>query len=178
MNYKIKKKNLFLIDDISPYKNFINARKTLRNIYLKSKKSEKKLIPKTIISRNINNNTNRNLRTLKMPNIKLYSKKLLKEQKFIISHFSKGNESDKSNFLYNNNSLIKTLDRLNYIRYKNDKVNLITKYSQKNIFKTIPNNRVKHGFKSEKKEKINYENMNFPIIKHIFRKKDNIKMII
>ena len=33
MNFTIKKKNIFLIDDISPYHNFINARKTLNNMY-------------------------------------------------------------------------------------------------------------------------------------------------
>ena len=41
MNINVKRKNLFLIDDISPYKNFINARKTLRINYMKSQKANK-----------------------------------------------------------------------------------------------------------------------------------------
>ena len=179
MNLNVKRKNLILLDDISPYKNFINARKTLRNIYLKSKKNEKTIKPKTITiaSRNIKiNNTNNKtkLKTQKIPNIKSYTQKLLKEQKIIISHLFKNNESKNENYIYNNNSLLKTLDRLNYIRYKNDKVNMLKKYSHKNIFKTLPS----EGYKSVKKKKINYENFNLPVIKHIFRKKANIKNIL
>ena len=184
MNLKVKKKNLFLIDDISPYKNFITARKTLRKIYLNSKKNEETPNQKAIVSRNIynntfNNKTNIKLRTQKMHNIKSYPKKLLIEQKYIISHFAKGNEPEKDNDCYNNkNSLLKTLDRINYFRYKNDKINMISKYSQNNIFKTIPNENIKHGYRSVKKEKINYENFNLPVIKHIIRKKTKLKVIL
>ena len=56
MKLKVKRKNLFLIDDISPYKNFINARKTLRNVYLQTKKSETPIKPKILINRNRNKN--------------------------------------------------------------------------------------------------------------------------
>ena len=114
-----------------------------------------------------------------MHNIKSYPKKLLIEQKYIISHFAKGNEPEKDNDFYNNkNSLLKTLDRINYFRYKNDKINMISKYSQNNIFKTIPNEIIKHGYRSVKKEKINYENFNLPVINHIIRKKTKLKVIL
>ena len=177
MNFNVKRKNLFLIDDISPYRNFINARKTLRNIYLISKKSEKTIKPITITSRNININNIKNnakIKTQKITNIKSYSQKLLKEQKFIISHFSKDNDSKNDNYAYNYNSLLKTLERLNYTRFKNAKTNMLNKYSHKNIFKTLPSD----GYKSVKKQKINYENFNLPVIKHIFRKKAKLKNII
>ena len=140
-------------------------------------KINEKLIKTTAITIKSNNyNINPQLKLKKMTNVNSYSKKLLKEQKHIISHIFKDNESKNENYPYynNNNSLLKTLDRLNYIRYKNDKNNLITKYSQKNIFKTIP----KIGYKSERKRKINYEDMNLPIIKYIYRKKTKLKNIL
>ena len=175
MNFSVKRKNLFLLDDISPYKNFINARKTLENKYMKSKKNEKIIKTTAITIRSNNFNNNPQIKTKKISSINSYSKKLLKEQKHIISHIFKDNESKNENYVYhNNNSLLKTLDRLNYIRYKNDKNNLITKYSQKNIFKTIP----KIGYKSERKRKINYEDMNLPVIKYIYRKKTKLKNIL
>ena len=93
MNINVKRKNLFLIDDISPYKNFINARKTLRNIYLKSRKKEEEQKARTIVTRNNNiyQNIKIKLKTEKTP-MKPYSQKLLKDQKFIISHLFKENE--------------------------------------------------------------------------------------
>ena len=175
MNFKLKRKNLFLIDDISPYKNFINARKTLTNTYLKSKTSEKNIKQKTVINRNNNKFNNIKIKTQKIYSIKAYTQKLLNEQKFIISHFIKNNESKKENYLYDSNSFLKTLDRINYYRYNNDKVNFMTKYSHKNIFKTIPSETIKKGSKSVKKEKIKYENINLPMIQHIVRKKAKFK---
>ena len=176
MKFSVKRKNLFLIDDISPYKNFINARKTLENTYLRSKKNEKLIKTTAITIKSNNYNINPQLKLKKMTNVNSYSKKLLKEQKHIISHIFKDNESKNENYPYykNNNSLLKTLDRLNYIRYKNDKHNLISKYSQKNIFKTLP----KIGYKSERKKKINIEDMNLPVIKYIYRKKAKLETIL
>ena len=177
MNFTIKKKNLFLIDDISPYHNFINARKTLNNMYKTSKKAEKninlKIFPyKNIVHRN-------DIKPKKKVELKSFSIKLLKDQKFLISHFSRKIDESKNDYLYNNtNGLLKTLNRLNYLRYKNnDKKNMMTKYSYKNIYKTLPNANTKYVYNSVKKQKVKYENLNLPIIKHIFRKKKKLKIL-
>ena len=184
MNLNVKRKNLFLLDDISPYKNFINARKTLKTIY--KKEQANKVQKKTIMSyrsnyNNINNINKINLKyeTQKIQNIKPYSQKLLNEQQFIITRLLKEHKTKKDNFsYYNTNSLLKTLDRLNYNRYNNNKINMFTKYSHKNIFKTLPLENIKQGYKSVRKQKINYENFNLPIIKYILRKKTKIKNIL
>ena len=167
MNLNVKRKNLFLLDDISPYKNFINARKTLKTIYMKAQAN--KVQKKTIMSyrsnyNNINNVNKINLKyeTQKIQNIKPYSQKLLNEQQFIITRLLKEHKTKKDNFsYYNTNSLLKTLDRLNYNRY-NNKINMFNK----------------QGYKSVRKQKINYENFNLPIIKYILRKKTKIKNIL
>ena len=182
MNLNVKRKNLILLDDISPYKNFINARKTLRINYMKSQKANKTQKKSMIFSKynNINNENNINIKyeTQKMTNIKPYSQKLLNEQKFIITHFLKEHKT-KNDFSYNNtNSLLKTLDKLDYYRYNNSKINMFKKYSSKNIFKTIPFENNKQGYKSVRKPKINYEHLNLPVIKSILRKKRKLKNII
>ena len=97
---------------------------------------------------------------------------------YSISHFIKNNESKKDNNLYDSNSLLKTLDRINYYRYNNNKVNLMTKYSHKNIFKTLPSETIQKGSKSVKKQKIKYDNINLPMIQHIVRKKAKFKDIL
>ena len=180
MDINVKKKNLFLIDVLSPYKNFINARKTLRNIYFKSQKSEEDKKTKTIITRkhnlykNIKFNTF-NTNTVKSP-IKPNSQKLLKEQKFIITHLFKENNYKNDIRIYDSNSLLKTLNKLNYMKLNKDKINLMGKYSHNNIFKTLPNKSIKKGYKSVKKEKIKNENIILPKIKYIFRKKIKLKI--
>ena len=190
MKLKVKRKNLFLIDDISPYKNFINARKTLRNVYLQTKKSETPIKPKILINRNRNKNNkiynNIRIKTHKIPNATSFSERLLKEQKFLISHFLKESESKNDIHLYdsNSNSLLKTLDRINYDKYKNNrnnKINMIQKYSEKNIFKsfkTLPNESIKNDCKSVKKERIKYDKVNLPMINYIYRKKAKLKNIL
>jgi hypothetical protein len=177
MNINVKRKNLFLIDDISPYKNFINARKTLRNIYLKSRKKEEEQKARTIVTRNNNiyQNIKIKLKTEKTP-MKPYSQKLLKDQKFIISHLFKENEIKNDNRIYDSNSLMKTLNRLNYNNINKDKIKLMGKISHNNIFKTLPNENIKKGYKSVKKQKMDYENLNLPKIKYIFKKKIKLKI--
>ena len=177
MNINVKRKKLFLIDDISPYKNFINARKTLRNIYLKSKKKEEEKKTQTFITRNHNiyqkiKIKDKTVKTSINPN----SQKLLKEQKIIISHFLKENKCKNDIRIYDSNSLLKTLDRLNYMKLNKDKINLMEKYTNNNIFKTLPNESIKKGYKSVKKQKINHENIYLPKIKYIFRKKIKLKI--
>ena len=177
MNINVKRKNLFLMDDNSPYKNFINARKTLRNIYLKSQKKEEEKKSNKIITRNHNlyQNIKINAKTLKIP-IKPNSQKLLNEQKFIITHLFKENNYKKDVRIYDSDSLLKTLNRLNYMKLNKDKINLMEKYSHNNICKTLPNESIKKGYKSVKKQKIKNENIILPKIKYIFRKKIKLKI--
>ena len=177
MNINVKKKNLFLIDDFSPYKNFINARKTLRNIYLKSKNIEEEKKSNTIFKKkhNLYRSIKIKNKTVKTP-IKPNSQKLFKDQEFIITHLFKENCYKKDIRIYDSNSLLKTLNRLNYMKLNKDKINLMEKYSHNNIFKTLPNESIKKGYKSVKKQKIKNENIILPKIKYIFRKKIKLKI--
>ena len=108
--------------------------------------------------------------------MKPYSQKLLKDQKFIISHLFKENEIKNDNRIYDSNSLMKTLHRLNYNNINKDKIKLMGKISHNNIFKTLPSENIKKGYKSVKKQKMDYENLNLPKIKYIFRKKIKLKI--
>ena len=169
MSCKIKKAYITLSDNFSPLIQFINARKDLKNIYNTEKKS--KTLDKI---KNINNKKNYKIKTR--------PKKLLQDQIFILSRFSKTNSS---NYYNNGYSILNTFGNRNYYKEKDMIANLKTfsKFSNNttNIFKTTALNNSKEKLKPIIKQKSNYEydynKINLPKLNLILRKNIKIKKL-
>ena len=168
MNLDIKRRNLSLSDDISPLIRFFKARKDLKDIYLNNKRQ---------ITLNNINNINHNLNNKKKqknkkPEIKTYSRKLLKDQMFIISHFTRKIPSKEINYDYNF-SLLNTFGNRNFFRKNNEmNINMFTKLSNNNnFFKTTAINYIKKRGNLNKKKIISYDKINLPKLNLIIKKK-------
>ena len=175
MNLRIKRKNLSLSDDISPLYRFINARKILKLNYMNRNRN----FP---INNLINNNNNNSIKTkiiekekeIKKPVLNNHCANLLKEQLFILSHFSKKNAPNNINYDYNI-SLLNTFGNRNFFRKDNEKNNInlygkLQNNNSNNFFKTAA---IKNSTKRNnviKRQKGSYDTIKLPMLNMIVRK--------
>ena len=171
MNLIIKNKNISLTDEISPLYRFINARKALKYNYLNNKNNA--------IRKNINYklhfyNKNKE-KQAKTPSLKTHSVKLINEQIFIISHFSKNNSPNEINYDYNT-SLLNSFGNRNYFRKNKAKINYKIQ-NNNNFFKTAATNYYYNRKNNiNKKKKSSYDKYNLPKLNCIVRKKIKIAL--
>ena len=168
MSLYIKRRNLSLSDDLSPVIRFFKARKDLEKIYLNNKRNT----PINNIYSYSYNLTHNNDKKPKKHDIKTYSRKLIKEQIFITTHFNKKNYSNEINYDYNF-SLLNTYGNRNFFRKNNHQINInmLNKISHNNnFFKTTSINYIKKIGNNKKKKIIGSDKINLPKLNAIIKK--------
>ena len=172
MSLSIKRKTLSLSDEISPLCRFINARKELKFNYLKGRNNT--------LTKNKNNkiqifNSNKK-KEVKKPALKTHSMNLLKDQIFILSHFSKHIPQNEINYDYNT-SLLNTFGNRNFFKKNNEKMNikLISNFiNNNNFFKTTAINYSKKRNNFIQKQKSSFDKINLPKLNLIVRKNTKV----
>ena len=168
MNLNIKRTKISLSDEVSPLYRFINARKSLQDIYFNNKRL------KTIqnLNNNLYNSTDKKDKKIKKNALKASSVKLLKDQIFIITHFSKRNKGNEINYDYNT-SLLNTFGNRNFFKKNNIKmnINMFPNFSNNNnFFKTTAINYSKKKENPIKKQKISIDKVKLPKLNSIVKK--------
>ena len=168
MNLNIKRTKISLSDEVSPLYRFINARKSLQDLYFNNKRL------KTIqnLNNNLYNSTDKKDKKIKKNVLKASSVKLLKDQIFIITHFSKRNKGNEINSDYNT-SLLNTFGNRNFFKKNNIKmnINMFPNFSNNNnFFKTTAINYSKKKEIPIKKQKISIDTVKLPKLNSIVKK--------